>query len=183
MNNVSTAFSSYEELNDNQSKLLQYINENPGIRYRELLRLTCIANGVLAYHLAVLEKSQQIKVNRSKKSKITRYYPINIPAEESEILGYIRSNRVRQIILFILEHDLCTFDELIEHTKKAGSTISWHLKRLKDAGIISIHYGHGEYPQLYKLTNRDIVAETVYKYKETLVDKVVNNYTEMVEEL
>jgi predicted transcriptional regulator len=182
--NVSTALSSHEELNDgNQGKLVRHINENPGIRYRELLRLTCIANGVLAYHLAVLEKSHQIKVDRSKKSKITRYYPINISTEESEILGYIRSNGVRQIILFILEHDLCTFDEIVEHTKKAASTISWHLKRLKDAGIISIHYGHSEYPQLYKLTNRDIVAEIVYKYKETFVDKVVKNYTEMIEEL
>jgi predicted transcriptional regulator len=184
MNNVPAVFSSYEELNDdNQSKLLRYINENPGIRYRELLRLTCIANGVLAYHLAVLEKSHHIKVDRSKKNKITRYYPIGIPAGESEILGYIRNNGVRQIILFILEHDLCTFEEIVEHTKKAGSTISWYLKRLKDAGIISVHYGNGEYPRLYKLTNRDIVADTIYKYKETIVDKVVNNYTEVVEEL
>src|SRR5919197_3756820 len=182
--NVYNTLSSYEELNDgNQSKLLRYINENPGIRYRELLRLTCIANGVLAYHLAVLEKSHQIKVDRRKKSTGSRDYHINMPTSESEILGYIRSNGVRQIVMFILEHDLCTFNEIVEHTKKAASTISWHLKRLKDAGIISIHYGHGDYPHLYKLTNRDIVAETVYKYKETFVDKVVNNYTEMVEEL
>ena len=50
---AATVASNYEELNDNQSKLVQYINENPGIRYRELLRLTCLANGVLTYHLSV----------------------------------------------------------------------------------------------------------------------------------
>ena len=110
---------------------MQYINENPGIRYRELLRLTCLANGVLTYHLSIIEKSHQIKVDRSKNSKITRYYPINVPSEESEILGYIRENVVRQIILFMLEHDLCTFGEIVEHTKKAPSTTSWYLKRLK----------------------------------------------------
>jgi predicted transcriptional regulator len=181
MNNVSTAFSSYEELNDNQSKLLQYINENPGIRYRELLRLTCIANGVLAYHLAVLEKSHHIKVDRSKKNKITRYYPIGIPAGESEILGYIRNNGVRQIILFILEHDLCTFIEIVEHLRKAPSTISWYLKRLRVAGIISVKYGQ-EY-QLYQILNPELVADVLYKYKESLADKVVNNYTQMVDEL
>jgi predicted transcriptional regulator len=83
--NVFTVFSGYEELNnDNQGKLVRYINENPGIRYRELLRLTCIANAVLTYHLAVLKKLHQIKVDRSKKSKIMRYYPINIPIEESD---------------------------------------------------------------------------------------------------
>jgi predicted transcriptional regulator len=179
---AATVASNYEELNNNQSKLVQYINENPGIRYRELLRLTSLANGVLTYHLSVLEKSHQIKVDRNKNSKITRYYPINIPSEESEILGCIRGNVIRQIILSILEHDLCTFDEIVEHTKKAPSTISWYLKRLKAAAIISVQYGHGEYQQLYKLTNRDIVAEILYKYKESFVDKVVNNYTEMVEE-
>jgi predicted transcriptional regulator len=180
---MATLTSSYQELNDNQSKLVRYINENPGIRYRELLRLMCLANGVLTYHLSILERSHQIKVDRNKKSKITRYYPINIPTKESEILGYARGEVVRQIILFILENDLCTFDEIVQHTKKAPSTISWHLKRLKSAAIISIHYGHGEYQQLYKLTNRDVVAETLYKYKESFVDKVVNNYSEMVDEL
>jgi predicted transcriptional regulator len=110
----------------------------------------------------------------------SRYYPINIPTEESEILGYIRGDVARQIILFILEHDLCTFDEIVDHTNKAPSTISWHLKRLKAATIISIH--HGQYQQLYKLTNRDVVAETLYKYRESFIDKVVNN-AEMVEEL
>lgn len=180
---MASLTSSYQELNDNQSKLMRCINENPGIRYRELLRLMCLANGVLTYHLSILERSHQIKVDRNKKSKITRYYPINIPTKESEILGYARGDVVRQIILFILENDLCTFDEIVQHTKKAPSTISWHLKRLKSAAIISIHYGHGEYQQLYKLTNRDVVAETLYKYKESFVDNVVNNYSEMVGEL
>ena len=178
---IAAVTPSYKVLNDKQSRLVRCIEENPGIRYRELLRLTCLANGVLEYHLSLLEKSHHIKVDRSKESKITRYYPINIPTEESEILGYIRGDVARQIILFILEHDLCTFDEIVDHTNKAPSTISWHLKRLKAATIISIH--HGQYQQLYKLTNRDVVAETLYKYRESFIDKVVNNYAEMVEEL
>jgi predicted transcriptional regulator len=53
---IAAVTPSYKVLNNNQSKLVQYINENPGIRYRELLRLTSLANGVLTYHLSVLEK-------------------------------------------------------------------------------------------------------------------------------
>jgi predicted transcriptional regulator len=37
--------------------LLKHINKSPGIRYRELQRATGFANGVLAYHLNILEKS------------------------------------------------------------------------------------------------------------------------------
>jgi predicted transcriptional regulator len=169
-----------EKLQDSiQSKLLKHIDEYPGIRYRELLRLTDLANGVLTYHLSLLERSTQIRVNRSK-AKTTRYYPINITSEESEVIGYIRNEPVRRIILFILEHNICTFNEIVDYTNKAPSTISWHLKKLKDAGIISVQYG--QY-QLYRVTNREVVAEILYKYRQSFVEQVVDNYTEIIEEL
>jgi hypothetical protein len=52
---------------------------------------------------------------------------------------------------------------------------------LKEAGLISVKYGH-EY-QLYQILNPELVADVLHKYKESLVDKVVNNYTQMVDEL
>lgn len=169
-----------EKLQDSiQSKLLKHIDEYPGIRYRELLRLTDLVNGVLTYHLSLLERSTQIRVNRSK-AKTTRYYPINITPEESEVIGYIRNEPVRRIISFILEHNICTFNEIVDYTNKAPSTISWHLKKLKDAGIISVQYG--QY-QLYRVTNREVVAEILYKYRQSFVEQVVDNYTEIIEEL
>ena len=35
--------------------ILKRIFENPGIRYREILKLTGISNGVFEYHLKILE--------------------------------------------------------------------------------------------------------------------------------
>ena len=144
------------------------------------MRLTNLTNGVLAYHLAIREKSERIQVDRNENKKMTRYYPNNIPIQETNIIGYIRQDATRQIILFILENDLFTFDEIIEHTKKAPSTISWHLKRLKEAGIISVQ--HGRY-HLYHVINREKVAEVLRKYKQRFIDKVVDRYTEIIEEL
>jgi hypothetical protein len=51
---------------------------------------------------------------------------------------------------------------------------------LREANIISVRYG--EY-QLYKLTDKELVAEVLSKYKASFVDKVVDNYVDMVEEL
>ena len=181
MTESSTTTLNYGDLNDTQrDKLLRYINGNPGIRYRELLRLSNLTNGVLAYHLALLEKSDRIQVDRNENKKMTRYYSNNIPIEETNIIGYIRQDATRQIISFILENNLCTFDEVIEHTKKAPSTISWHLKRLKEAGIVSVQ--HGQY-HLYHVTDRQMVAEVLHKYKQRFIDKVVDRYTETIEEL
>ena len=43
------------EMVDTRATLLKRIEENPGIRYRELLRTTGLVNGVLIYHLSALE--------------------------------------------------------------------------------------------------------------------------------
>jgi predicted transcriptional regulator len=158
--------------------LLKQIEQTPGIRYRELLRLTGLVNGVLTYHLAALEKANVIKVDRE--LRITRYYPVNVSEKESAILKYIRHEPIRQIVLFILEHDMSTFNEIVDHTEKAPSTVSSHLKRLKEAGIVSVRYGECH---LYRLVERDVVAEVLSKYKASFVDKVVDNYTQMLEEL
>ncbi len=117
---------------DTQSILLRHIQQNPGIRYRELLRLTGLVNGVLTYHLAALEKSNVIRAERQ--SRMTHYYPISVPDKESVILKHIRHEPIRQIVLFLLDHQFCTFNEIVDHTKKAPSTISSHLKRLREEG-------------------------------------------------
>jgi len=164
---------------DAQAILLKGIEENPGIRYRELLRLTGFVNGVLSYHLLALERANVIKVNRE--SRMTRYYPLSVSDKESTILKFVRHEPVRKILLFILEHDMCTFNEIVDHTGKAPSTVSLHLKRLREAGIILIR--HGEYHQLYRVVERDLVAEVFSKYTTSFMDKVINNYNEMLEEL
>jgi DNA-binding transcriptional ArsR family regulator len=161
-----------------QDLLLELVQKEPGIRYRELLRASGFANGVLSYHLSALEKMGTLRVDRQ--SRITRYYPLNVPEHESQVLGYIRHAPIHEIVSFVLARDMCTFSEIVEHTGKAPSTVSAHLKRLKEAGIINVRYG--EY-QLYSLANRDLVAEVLSKYRPALADKVVDNYVEMLDEL
>jgi predicted transcriptional regulator len=167
-------------LTDSKTIILKRIERNPGIRYRELLRLTSLTNGGLQYHLKILERSHKVKVDRHD-GRRTRYYPLDIPTSESRILGCVRNNVARQIVFFILEHDLCTFGEIVEHSNKAQSTVSWHLKRLAEAGIISVNYGH-EY-QLYSTVNNNLVKNVLCKYNETFRDKIANAYYEIFEEL
>ena len=96
-------------------------------------------------------------------------------------MGHIRNISSRQIVLFILEHDLCTFGEILEHMKKAPSTISWHLKRLVETEVISII--RGQELQLYKISNIHLVSNVLSKYKDSLSDKVADEYYEMFGQL
>lgn len=164
---------------DTKVILLEHIEKTPGIRYRELLRLTGLVNGVLSYHLIALERANVIKVERQ--IRMTRYYPVSVSDNESAILKFIRHEPIREILLFILEHEMCTFNEIMEHTRKAPSTVSSHLKRLKEARIITVK--HGENHHLYRILERDVVAEVLSKYTPGFIDKVVDNYNEMIETL
>jgi DNA-binding transcriptional ArsR family regulator len=164
---------------DAKALLLNHIEQKPGIRYRELLRLTGFVNGVLTYHLAALEKANMIKVDRQ--SRVTRYYPVSIPDSESSILKFIRHEPIREILIFILEHDMCTFQEIVEYTGKAPSTISTHLKRLKEANIVSVRRDDNFH--LYKIVKGELVAEVLSKYVPSFTDKVIDSYSEMLEEL
>ena len=166
------------ESQDTKTILLRLIDQNPGIRYRELLRLTRLANGVLAYHLSALEKSEGMKVDR--RPGMTRYFSTSVSDKESDVLRNVRRESIRKILLFLLDHDLCTFNEIVDYMHKAPATISSHLTRLKKEGIITVRYG--EY-HLYRLADKELISDVLSKYKSSFADKVVDNYVEIVEEL
>jgi predicted transcriptional regulator len=166
------------QLSDSQSNVLKVIGQNPGIRYRELARQTGFANGVLTYHLNILEQIGNI--NKFRHGNITRYYLINIPTQDLKIISHLRVHSEKDIILFILDHDFCTFNEIVEYSRKAPSTISWHLKRLCQDGIIAVH--PGEY-NLYRITDKRVVNLLFIRYKESFTDKVVNNFVDISDEL
>jgi predicted transcriptional regulator len=149
---------------ESKSVLLKHINNSPGMSYRELQRATGFANGVLAYHLTVLEKSRRIKVNRYCTSKSTRYYPLNTTAKESRIIEYLRRPSTRKILIFLIDHDRCTYNDIMQHTKKAKSTISWHLSWLRKAEIISVRSGVN---QTYGLKNKDLFAKLMNKHQKS----------------
>jgi predicted transcriptional regulator len=166
------------QLSESQSNILRVISQNPGIRYRELARQTGFVNGVLTYHLTILEQIGY--TNKFRHNNITRYYPLNIPTHELNIISHLRVQSEKDMILFILEHDFCSFSEIVEYSKKAPSTISWHLKRLCQDGIVAVH--SGEY-NLYRIIDKKLVNQMLHKYKATTTDKIINNLVDISEEL
>jgi predicted transcriptional regulator len=145
----------FKRTDESKNMLLKHINNLPGIRYNELQRATGFANGVFAYHLKVLEKSRRIKVSRYLTRNSTTNYLVNTTAKESRIMEYVRRPTAKKILSFLLEHDHCTSNEIMHHTKKVRSTISWHLSWLRKAGLISVTDGVN---QTYRLKNKDLVA-------------------------
>ena len=166
------------QLSDSQHNILKAISQHPGIRYKELARQTDFANGVLTYNLNILEQFGY--VNKFRHNNIARYYLLSIPSSDLKIISHLRVYSEKDIILFLLSHDFCTFNEIVEHLRKAPSTVSWHLKRLCEDGILVVH--HGKY-NLYQINDKKLVDQILHKYKESLTDRIVNNFSNIVDEL
>jgi predicted transcriptional regulator len=166
---------------DLRYRIYGFISKNPGIRYRELIRLARISNGVLSYHLGRLEKFKEIRVERQRGKRVTRYFASNIPKEDSNIIGCFRSKVVKKIICLLLKNEYCTFNEIVDHIEKAPSTISWHIKKLRKVGALSSEYRNGSI--FYSIKDTIVVNRVLLEYKETFTDRVIDNYTEMLNRL
>jgi len=177
-----------------QQELLVCIDENPGIRYRELMRMIKFPNGVLSYHIDKLEKMDLVNVER--KSRITRFFPRNISNDIMGILGNLRSQTSYEIIKLLYEKGPISQQEIIKYTRKAASTISWQMKKLLDENIICIKNNDSNFDEnnefgskiqskkvkLYDLLNRTLVNDLIYKTNK-YIDSVVNNYSEIIDSL
>ena len=175
-----------------EQDLLLCIDENPGIRYRELMRLIKFPNGVLSYHIDKLEKMDLVNVER--KSRITRFFPRNISTDIMRILGNLRSQTSYEIIKLLYEKGPISQQEIIKNTRKAASTISWQMKKLLEDNIICIKikdfnydenkdFGsniQGKKTKLYDLLDRNLVNALFYNTNK-YIDSVVINYSEIID--
>jgi predicted transcriptional regulator len=106
-------------------------------------------------------------VNRTENNRATAYYPKNINATELHIIENLRNNIDRRIVQYLLDQGQSTFYDNINHSKRAPSTISWHLNRLNRKVVTSA--SHNGKPQVYKIINKNAVAKIVSKYALAII--------------
>lgn len=166
---------------NNRGTILKIINSFPGIRYRDILRLTELNNGTLSHHLSNLEKCSVIKIGRIENSNITRYYPASTPTDETIILNYLKIKTTKKIILMLVEVEGASFSEIVNHINKAPSTTSWNLKRLLDSNIVGRKRGENVF--LFFLHNKELVRKLIAQNNKSLVDRSIENYISIIEDL
>lgn len=176
----------YSGLHELERTLVEHVAKYPGIRYRELLRMTNSSNGVLSYHLAELEKLNFIRADRRK--SMTRYYLINVPSEVSKVIAFTKTSTAKQILSFMVNNGPVTFDEICKITQRCQSTIFWHLKRMLGDRVIvktqpKVDSNIINKSTYYDVYDRALVSEVLNGHEETFTDRVVNNYSQIIDEL
>jgi len=165
MNDIETRRRIYEE-----------IVFNPGLHFRELQRRLNMPVGLLSYHLKVLMERGIIIVR--KEGKYTRYFPnTTMTQEERKIMGALRNEVARRIVIFLLEEGRKTHREITNHFELSPSTISYHLARLVKKGILEKEIAGRE--SYFWVRKPEEVAFTIIKYRKSFLDRLVDNFASL----
>lgn len=124
-----------EELDATRRRILEFIASHPGAHLRDICRALGLAMGDVQYHIRRLERDGRIHSVRRGLYKF--FYPANLFGErQRDVLSVLSLDRPRELLLNIIEHPDSTQEALAGATKVSQPTVSWHLKRLVDLGIV-----------------------------------------------
>ena len=162
---------------DRKRSVLDIVERNPGIRFNEIMRISNIRNGTLSHYVKKLEDESSIQLERS--PRVTRLYPAGIDPHEAKICKYLTMETQKKIILLLLEQKIATAVEIRDILKKSPSVISVNLSELFKEKIIEKKY---DIPSnKYSLKNPDEIRGIVNEYYPTILERLVENTTEMLE--
>ncbi len=156
---------------ESRRKIYKGIEDNPGINFRGLLDMLDYAQGTLQYHLDWLEKNGIVDV--SKDGKYTRYYPSeSFEKIDQNVMNALRRKYSRRIIAYLISKGSMSTSELTECIDKSKSTISWHLSKLNEEGLVEKER-KGRSVQ-YSLVDKDKAKYLYTIYNQSFTDKVVD---------
>jgi predicted transcriptional regulator len=156
--------------------VLGIIEDNPGIRFNEIMRISNIRNGTLSHYVKKLEQENSIQLERT--PRVTRLYPSGISKDEAKICRYLSMNSQKRLIMFLLKKKIATSIEIREFLKKSPSVVSVNLNILFKDKIIEKQY---DIPSnKYSLKNPEEIEGIMKEYYPGLTDILSNNTTEML---
>ena len=160
---------------DRKETILQIVQDNPGIRFNEIMRISNIRNGTLSHYVKKLEDEAEIELERT--PRVTRLYPAGIGSEEAKICKYLTKESQRKLILFLLQKKTATSVEIKEFLKKSPSVVSVNLNELFREKIVEKKY---DIPSnKYSLRKPEEIRGVMNEYYPNLIDKLSENTVEM----
>ncbi|MFB6171865.1 MAG: winged helix-turn-helix transcriptional regulator [Haloarculaceae archaeon] len=156
---------------ESRREIYQTVRENPGIHFRALLDRLDYAKGTLQYHLRWLANADLVDVVED--DSYTRYYPAGeFDADERELLNAFRRTYSRRIIAHLLADGPLTTTELSDRIEKAKSTVSWHLSRLEERGLVA---GERDGRAVrYSVTDPELARRLYAVHHRSFTDRIVD---------
>ena len=159
--------------------LLDTIQKNPGVKFREIMRLTGLKNGVVSHYLGKLEKSGNIKAIREPRQ--TRFYLPKFTEQEQKVIKALRRQTPRELLLALIKQDGLKFSQLVKEVKKSPSTVSIYLSQMVDDELVEIRYMNLK--KRYYIRTRNTVDQLIEEYRPDLLEKPTSGFEDIFNSL
>lgn len=152
-----------------KQEILDTVQEKPGTHFRQIQRETGCSSTTLNHHIGSLE------VKERKIHGYRRFYPKDI-SENLEVPLAALNHEVRGLMLYKMQNGIKQ-KTLAEELGKSKSTISTHLKMMKEDGLID-EQTKGRSKVLYPSGN---AAKALNSYASQIIDGASEGFIEMWE--
>jgi predicted transcriptional regulator len=129
--------------------------------------------GVLEYHLGYMIKKSLLTMD--KQESFSRYFTSGqVSAEKQKIMSALRQEIPRGMILYLLRHPGATHGELLTNFSISGGTLSYHIKKLVNRGVVRVEKSGRE--SRLSVIDPDKVVDLLIVYRRTFLDKLVDDF-------
>jgi len=158
-------------------RIYQNILKYPGLHLSQIARNLTIPRTTLLYHLNFL-KRENLLFGKSE-GRFTRYYvKKTVGNADKVILGLLRQQIPRRIILFLFLYPEHSRFDLSQDLEIPTSTLSFHLKKLMSLEIIERRrLGHS---YAYRIKHQKQLYTVLITYEKSLSDDVLDPFLEYV---
>ena len=157
-----------------EEKIISQIQNNPGIRFRELMKSLGISNGVMSYYSNKLEKTGSVHVER--KSGVLRFFMPDLNDSELKLTKYLRMPTPKKIMLALLEEDQLSFKQITAKIMMSPATTSFYLKKLvEDKIVVTTNFS----AKRYSLENKRQISNLISEYHPALIDNASENLADI----
>lgn len=161
---------------ETRRRIFDHVAAHPGQHMRELQRQLAMSAGTLEYHLHVLVREGLLAERRQ--GRYVRYFvAAQVGRQEKDVLGLLRQAVPRKLCALLLMHPDQSHGELLRQFQLAPSTLTFHMKKLTEAGLVEARREGRE--TRYKVAQPDVVGRILVEYKASFLDDVVDRFADV----
>ena len=156
-------------------RIVRFVQESPGLHMRELASRLEMPVSTLEYHCYQLVKHGQLVTRESAGFKA--FYPgEGMDRRDKDILYLVRHDAPRRVCSHLLLNPGATPKELREMLGVTGPTLTFHLNKLRGAGILR-EQPEGRTKRLY-VEDPERVANLLVTYRRSFLDEAVDRFAD-----
>jgi predicted transcriptional regulator len=155
-------------------RIVAHVRQHPGLHLRALAEALAMPVSTLEYHCYHLERHGHLAVREGGGFKA--FYPSEgMDRRDRDILYLVRHDAPRRICAHLLLHPGTTPGQLKDVVRLSGPTLSFHLRKLRDAGIV--HEEPDGRTKRLTVVDPERVANLLVTYRASFVDDAVDRFS------